>query len=182
MAPPPTGRSLAVILLAALLGVGTWMAVHYVPGKDIPQVGHRTPEYRVARLDNGDSIGVRSANAGHVTLINIWATWCGPCIKEMPSMERVYQAYRDRGFRVAAVSIDTDMPAPVLAFAQRMGLTFDLLHDRRGEIQTAYMTVGVPESFLIDKHGMITYIALGAETWDSPENRQRIEQLLAEGN
>ena len=165
-----------------MLGIGAWMLVHYVPGKDIPQVGHRTPEYRVARLDNGDSLGVRSAYAGHVTLINIWATWCGPCIKEMPSIERAYAAYKDRGFRVAAVSIDTDMPAPVLEFARHMALTFDLLHDRRGEIQTAYMTVGVPESFLIDKQGVITYIALGADAWDSPEMRQRIELLLAARN
>lgn len=179
MLPPPTGRSLAVILIAAFLGVGTWALVHYVPGKDIPLVNHRTPEYRVARLVGGDSIGIRGANAGHVTLINIWATWCGPCIKEMPSLERVYQAYRDRGFRVAAVSIDTDMPATVLVFAQRLGLSFDLLHDRSMEIQTVYMTIGTPESFLIDKRGIITYIALGAETWDSPENRQRIERLLA---
>lgn len=179
MTPPPSGRSLAVIGFAALLGVGTWALVHYVPGKEIPQVGHRTPEYRVARLVGGDSVGVRSGYAGHVTLINIWATWCGPCIKEMPSIERTYVAYRDRGLRVAAVSIDTDMPAPVLAFAQRLGLTFDILHDRSGEIQTAYMTVGVPESFLINKQGVIVYIALGAEVWDSPENRQRIEHLLA---
>ena len=68
---------------------------------------------------------------------------------------------------------------PVLAFAQRLGLSFDILHDPSGEIQTAYMLVGEPESFLIDKHGMITYIALGADTWDSPPNRQRIEALLA---
>ena len=100
----------------------------------------------------------------------------------MPSIERAYAAYKDRGFRVAAVSIDTDMPAPVLEFARHMALTFDLLHDRRGEIQTAYMTVGVPESFLIDKQGVITYIALGADTWDSPEMRQRIELLLASRN
>jgi peroxiredoxin len=179
MAPPLTGHSLGVVMIAAVLGIGTWALVHYVPNREVPQVGHRTPEYRVARLAGGDMIGVRAAYAGHVTLINIWATWCGPCVKEMPSMERAFAMYRDRGFRVAAVSIDTDMPAPVLAFAQRLGLSFDLLHDRSGEIQTAYMTVGVPESFLIDKHGMITYIALGAETWDSAENRQRIEQLLA---
>ena len=179
MSPPPTGRSLAVIIIAVLLGVGTWLLVHYVPRTDLPQVGHRTPEYRVARLVGGDSIGVRSTYAGHVTLINIWATWCSPCVKEMPSMERVYQVYRDRGFRVAAVSIDEGTPAPVLAFANRLGLSFDILHDRSGEIQTAYMTVGVPESFLINKHGLITYIALGADAWDSPENRQRIEHLLA---
>jgi thiol-disulfide isomerase/thioredoxin len=180
MKPPPTGRSLGVIIIAAFLGIGTWLAVHYVPGKEIPQVGHRAPEYRVSRAGaSGDSLGVRSAYAGHVTLLNIWATWCGPCVKEMPSMERAYEAYRARGFRVAAVSIDADPPAPVLAFASRLGLTFDILQDQSGAIQTYYMTVGVPESFLIDKRGTITYIALGAETWDSPDNRARIEQLLA---
>ena len=179
MAPPATGRSLATVIIAALLISGAWLAVHYNPRPDVPLVGHRAPEYRVARLAGGDSIGVRSGYAGHVTLINIWATWCGPCINEMPSLERAYQAYRDRGFRVAAVSIDHDAPALVLAFARRLGLSFDILHDQVGEIQTAYVTVGVPESFLIDTHGRITDIALGAETWDSPENRQRIERLLA---
>jgi thiol-disulfide isomerase/thioredoxin len=182
MQSPPTGRSLAVILIAAALGVATWLAVHYVPGKEIPLVGHRTPDYRVVPAAGGDSVGVRSAYGGHVTLINIWATWCGPCVKEMPSIERAYEAYRDRGFRVAAVSIDDTPPAPVLAFAGRLGLTFDILHDRSGEIQTHYMTVGVPESFLVDRHGVIRYIGLGGEEWDSPENRQRIEQLLAPGS
>jgi thiol-disulfide isomerase/thioredoxin len=179
MPAPLTRRELSVFAVIAFLGIATWLAVHFTPGNEIPQVGHRTPEYRVARIPANDSVGVRSAYAGHVTLINIWATWCGPCVKEMPSIERAYQRYRGRGFRVAAVSIDKDDAAPVLAFTQRLGLSFDILHDRSGEIQTYYMTVGVPESFLIDKHGMITYIALGADDWDSAENRQRIEQLLA---
>ena len=169
-------------MISALLVAGAWMLMHYVPNKEIPQVGHRAPDYRVARATTGDSIGVRSAYAGHVTLINVWATWCGPCIKEMPSMERVYEEYKARGFRVAAVSIDEDAAAPVLAFTQKLGLTFDILHDRSGDIQIHYMTVGVPESFLLDAQGVIRYMALGAEAWDSAENRQRIEQLLAAGN
>jgi thiol-disulfide isomerase/thioredoxin len=179
MAPPITGRSAATIMLCAFLVAGAWLAVHFNPRPDLPLVGHHAPDYRVARLATSDSIGVRSAYAGHVTLINIWATWCGPCVKELPSMERAFEAYRGRGFRVAAVSIDNDSPAVVLAFAQRLGLSFDILHDRVGDIQAAYVTVGVPESFLLDKRGNITYIALGGDSWDSPENRQRIERLLA---
>ncbi len=125
----------------------------FAPAQRVAQIGRRAPDYRVLRLATGDSIGVRSGFKGHVTLINVWATWCGPCVKEMPSMERVFQAYRDRGFRVAAVSIDDGAPAPVIEFAQRLGLSFDILHDRSGEIQTPIMTVGVPESFLVDKRG-----------------------------
>jgi thiol-disulfide isomerase/thioredoxin len=174
-----SGRSAATIMVCALLVAGAWLAVRHTPRPDVPLVGHHAPDYRVARLASGDSIGVRSGYAGHVTLINIWATWCGPCVKELPSMEQVYRAYRDRGFRVAAVSIDNDSPAMVLAFTQRLGLSFDILHDRIGDIQSAYLTVGVPESFLLDKHGNIAYIALGGDSWDSAENRQRIEHLLA---
>lgn len=178
MSTPPVNRSLIIVVIAALLGAGAWALMRYVPAKEGAQVGQRAPDYRVQRLGS-DSIGIRTAYAGHVTLINIWATWCGPCKEEMPSLERLYQAYRGRGFRVAATSIDADGPEPVLEFAHRLGLSFDILHDRSGEIQQAYQTVGVPESFLIDKHGRITYVALGAEAWDSPENRQRIERLLA---
>jgi len=79
---------------------------------------------------------------------------------------------------VAAVSIDATDPAPVLAFVQRLGLSFDILHDQSGTIQQAYQTIGVPTSFLIDKHGRITYIAMGAEAWDSPVDHLRIEHLL----
>jgi thiol-disulfide isomerase/thioredoxin len=172
------GRGFAVIGVAALLGAGAFALVRYAPPPERAQVGQRTPDYRVVRSDGGDSIGLRTAYAGHVTLINIWATWCGPCREEMPSIERLYQAYRDRGFRVAAVSIDTDEAASVLAFARGLGITFDILHDRSTDIQQVYQTVGVPESFLVDSRGRIVYIALGAETWDSPVNRQRIEHLL----
>jgi cytochrome c-type biogenesis protein len=156
-------RSLVIVTIAVLLAAGTWALVRFTPG-------------------TGDSVGLRTGYAGHVTLINIWATWCVPCKAEMPSLERLYEAYHDRGFRVAATSIDKDGPAPILAFAHDLGLSFDILHDRSGNIQQAYQTVGVPESFLIDKRGRITYVALGAEAWDSPANRQRIEHLLAAGD
>ena len=68
----------------------------------------------------------------------------------------------------------------MLAFARRLGLSFDILHDRSGDIQSAYQTVGVPKSLLIDKHGRITYIALGAEGLGFARKRARIERLLAE--
>ena len=169
---------IAVTLVAALLGVGAWVLVRYAPQPEGAQVGRRIPEYRLRQLATGDTIGIRTAYAGHVTLVNIWATWCHPCLEEMPSLERLYRAYGDRGFRVAAVSIDATDPAPVLAFVRRLGLSFDILHDRSGTIQQAYQTIGVPTSFLIDKHGRITYIAMGAEAWDSPVDHLRIEHLL----
>lgn len=178
--PTPRSRWAGVVALAAALGVSTWALVHFTPATDEgSQVGQRAPDYRVERVGRGDSIGLRTGYQGHVTLINVWATWCQPCTREMPSIERLYEAYRARGFRVAATSIDETGPEPIREFAGRYGLTFDILHDRSMDIQHAYQTIGVPESFLIDKRGRIAYVALGAEAWDSPENRRRVEQLLA---
>lgn len=164
--------------IVAGLGLGAWALTRYGAPAEGAQVGQRAPDFRLARLGTHDSLGVRSAYAGHVTLVNLWATWCGPCRKEMPSMQRLYAEFKDRGFRVAAVSIDDGDDAPVAAFAQDLGLTFDLLHDRSGNIQQAYQAIGVPQSYLLDADGRIVYVAIGEETWDSPEHRARVAQLL----
>lgn len=175
-----TRRSwIAVAIVAVLLGAGTWLLVRSSTPPEGVQVGQRLPDYKVKRAATGDSIGLRTAYAGHVTLINIWATWCHPCLSEMPSLERLYRQYGYRGFRVAAVSIDATDSAPVLAFVRRLGLSFDILHDRSGGIQSVYQTIGVPTSLVIDSRGRIAYIALGAKDWDSPDSVERIDHLLA---
>ena len=170
-----------VAVVAALLGAGAWTLVRFAPPPEGVELGRRIPDYRVRQLATGDSIGIRTGFAGHVTLVNIWATWCHPCLLEMPSIERLYRMYQPRGFRVAAVSIDETDPEPVLDFARQLHVSFDILHDRSGAIQQAYQTLGVPTSFLIDKHGRIAYVALGAKFWDSAANIERVDRLLSEG-
>lgn len=171
-------RSLPLIAIIIGLALGAWALIRYIPPPGGAQVGKRAPDYRVLRVGTTDTVGLRSAYRGHVTLINIWATWCAPCRAEMPAIERVWQSYRDRGFRVAAVSIDEGSDSTVRAFAGELGLTFDIYHDRSGGIQEAYELLGVPESFLIDADGVISYLVLGERKWDSPEMRARIEALL----
>ena len=178
---PGRRRWISVVALAALLGIGAWWLVRYVPPPEGAQVGLRIPDYRAALLPSGEPVGIRTRFAGHVTLINIWATWCHPCLREMPSMERAYRMFSKRGFRVAAVSIDATAPAPVLAFARSLGVSFDILHDPSGSIQQVYQTIGVPTSLLIDQRGRIVYISLGARDWDSPENAGRIAALVGGG-
>lgn len=169
---------LMVGAIVAGLGIGVWALTRFAPPPEGPQMGQRAPDYTVRNVATGDSIAIRSHYAGHVTLINIWATWCGPCRKEMPSMERLYQVYKARGFRVAAVSIDEGDGTGVTPFGKELGLTFDLLHDRSGLIQQAYQTIGVPQSWLIDASGRIVYVGIGGEDWDTAEQRSRVESLL----
>ncbi len=141
-------------------------------------VGKKAPDFRVVDLATGDTVSLRGQYAGQVTLVNIWATWCGPCREEMPSMEAAYKELAPRGFKVAAVSIDESDSEGVLAFGAEMGVTFDLLQDRSGEIQRVYQTTGVPESFLLDRDGVIVKRIIGAHDWSSKVNRELIERLL----
>jgi cytochrome c biogenesis protein CcmG, thiol:disulfide interchange protein DsbE len=151
-------------------------------GPDVKQVevGARAPDFRAIDLATGDSVSFREHYDGAVTLVNIWATWCIPCRVEMPAMERVYRDLAPRGFKIAAISIDEGSPEDVRAFGQELGLSFDLLQDRSTAVQQTYQTTGVPESFLINRHGVIVKRIIGAHDWGSPVNRALVERLLDE--
>jgi cytochrome c biogenesis protein CcmG/thiol:disulfide interchange protein DsbE len=162
------------------LGLGAWALMQFAPPPEGADLGQRIPAYRTLALTRGDSVEIREHYAGQVTLVNVWATWCIPCRAEMPGMQRTYDRLKDRGFRIAAVSVDEGDADRVLAFAEELGLTFDLLQDRSMQIQQTYQMLGVPQSFLLDRRGVIRFIALGEEPWNSPEHVARIEALLAE--
>jgi len=125
-------------------------------------------------------VSLRERYRGKVTLVNIWATWCVPCRAEMPSMDRLYADLARRGFAIAAVSVDEGSPDDVRAFGKQLRLTFDLLQDRSTAIQRTYQTTGVPESFLLDRRGVIVKRVIGAQDWSSPANRALVTRLLDE--
>ena len=143
-------------------------------------VGSEAPDFTAVSLASGQRVSFAEAYEGDVTLVNIWATWCGPCKDEIPALDTLYRAYADQGFRIAAVSIDTEDSTVVRQFIEQFDVAFDVLHDRSREIERIYQTTGVPESFLIDQDGRIVRIVHGDHPWASPSNRRIIEQLLAE--
>ena len=145
-------------------------------------VDSKAPDYEVVDLASGDTVSLNDRYEGQVRLINIWATWCAPCREEMPAMEALYKDFQGRGFKIAAVSIDEGGEAGIKAFAQELGLTFDVLHDRTGAIQGVYQTTGVPESFLLDREGKIVRRLIGSHDWNSPANRDLIDRLLGQGS
>jgi peroxiredoxin len=98
----------------------------------------------------------------------------------MPAIERLSHVMADSDFRVVAVSVDVSDSSVVNAFVKEMGLSFDILHDPSGAIQQRYQTTGVPESFVLDRHGVIVKKVIGASAWDSPVNQILIRRLLDE--
>lgn len=162
-------RSLPLLLLLTVAGCNTPVPL---------QIGGDAPDFTAVDLATGKPVDFRTAYDGSVTLVNIWATWCGPCKEEIPALDSLYRDLAPQGFRLAAVSIDTDDSTQVRRFLDQFGVTFDVLHDRDGAIQQIYQTTGVPESFLVDRNGKIMRIVYGAARWTSASNRRIVEQLL----
>ena len=181
--PPGTARvrALAVLVASGVL-VAVWVARQRAQPVD---AGFRAPDFAVAD-ERGETVTMASF-AGKVVLLNIWATWCGPCREEMPSMERLYDQFSREDFEIAAISIDAppgrtdDQGLPggdPLAFARQLGLTFPVLLDPSGEIQRTYGTSKVPESFLIGRDGVIYKKVAGATDWNSPTNIELVQRLV----
>ena len=117
----------SAVLAAVLIVIGWSHASRF----SAPEVGARAPEFTLPTLD-GDSMSLASYR-GQVVLLNFWATWCPPCIREMPAMERVHRQLRERGFTVLAVNVDRvpgvgeEATANIRTFVNDLDLTFPIL-------------------------------------------------------
>ncbi len=116
---------------------------------------------------------------GKVILLNFWATWCPPCRREIPSMERLYQLLREDGFVVLAVNQWED-PDHVFAYLGQLEAdpSFPILFDPESEVAKAYGVKGLPTTFLLDKDGKVRYRAVGGREFDHPEVVATIRRLL----
>lgn len=168
-------------VLAGLIGLGWLVRDRFLP----VEVGTVAPNF-TARDLSGNPVSLADLR-GEVVLLNIWATWCPPCIEEMPSMQRLHDQLGPEGLKVVAVSVDAAAGARdasgnpggnVAAFVDELGLTFTIWHDPSGEIQRAYRASAVPESFVIDRSGLITRKVMGATEWDSPASIESFRRLL----
>ncbi len=144
------------------------------------EVGLLAPDFQVRNLRGGTA--TLSAHRGKVVLINFWATWCGPCKAEMPSMEALYREYREEGLEILAISIDTSGAPPVRAYIEAFGFSFPVLLDSEYRVNDLYQVRVVPTSLMIDRSGVVARRLLGATDWNRPDERKRIEQMLTRPN
>jgi peroxiredoxin len=128
--------------------------------------GRPAPDFTLPRPD-GKMVSLADFR-GKVVLINIWATWCPPCVAEMPSMEKLYQELQDEDFEILAVSIDESGANTVRSFMKQHRLSFVSLNDSGGGIASLYQTTGVPESFIVDKDGILVEKVIGPRDWATP--------------
>jgi cytochrome c biogenesis protein CcmG, thiol:disulfide interchange protein DsbE len=174
-------RRLALLGLGSAVVFAVALAIRLMPEIALVGVGSRAPTFQAIDLQTGRPARF-SDYRGKVVLLNIWATYCIPCRTEMPAIERLSHRLAGTDFHVLAVSVDVVDSTAVDAFVRQYGLTFDVWHDQPGLTQRLYQTTGVPETFVIDRHGVIVKKAIGAMDWDDPVNEILIRRLLADAS
>jgi cytochrome c-type biogenesis protein len=137
--------SLLALVLAACAGDGATVAV-----------GSPAPELTARSLGSEHAVAL-DAFTGDVVLLNVWATWCDPCLEEMPFLEELHRDHREAGLQVVGINIDGGGDGAVAGYVDRLGVTFTNLRDPAGEVQRRFQTRGVPESFLVDREGVLVH-------------------------
>jgi thiol-disulfide isomerase/thioredoxin len=115
---------------------------------------------------------------GKVVLVNFWATWCEPCITEMPSLQRLHEQLAADGFQVLAVNYQ-EGPARINTFLQKMNLTLPVVRDTDGSVARSWGARVFPANYLVDRGGNIRHSMSGAADWTSPPLVSTIRALLA---
>ena len=129
-----------------------------------------------------DSVGNTHTLAnyqGRVLVVNFWATWCPPCIREMPSLQNLRSALHDRGLEVLGINMG-EGPDEIEFFNNRVSVEFPLLLDENMIMTTDWEVQNLPTTFVVDRNGRIIYAEVGDKPWDDPVIVEQIEALLDE--
>jgi peroxiredoxin len=170
--PPETAhvREPAVMSSAGLDALFASLGIHR------PVNPSETPDFTLMALE-GRPVQLREFR-GKLVLLNFWATWCAPCLHEMPSMERLYQTFKETEFALLAVSMDRQGEEVAKPFVDNLKLTFPVLVDNTSEVARQYGVRGLPTTYLIDPDGLLIGAVIGARDWYRTEAKALIAGLL----
>jgi cytochrome c biogenesis protein CcmG/thiol:disulfide interchange protein DsbE len=141
--------------------------------------GDMAAEFKLEDAFTGATVSLASLK-GKVVFLNVWATWCGPCREEMPSMETLYDELKgNKDFVMLAVSQDVKGKAAVVPYVEKNGYHFKILLDPENKVGDSYGVSGVPETFIIDRNGRIVAHHMGAFDWSRPDVKEALQQLLS---
>lgn len=162
-----------------VLGVALLALSASTSAADLTAVERSAPAPAIELADPDDRRHRLDDYLGRVVLVNFWATWCPPCLEELPSMQALWTELEDRGFTILGVNVGEERDA-VSRFVDRFepALDFPLLLDRHLATTRAWPVTVLPASFVIDREGNLRYRAVGERDWMSDEIRAKIDALL----
>jgi peroxiredoxin len=160
-----------IAVLLAVLAFVIYDSIH----ERIIQPGDTAPEFAIT-TDSGRSIS-RANFGGKLLVLNFWATWCPPCVQEMPSLEQFSRDMSKEGVIVLGISVDKDANA-YRAFLERANVSFLTARDAENKINAEYGTFKYPETYIISPEGKVVQKIIGPETWTDPRMTQMIRSYL----
>ena len=163
---------LFLVVNSALAHEESFKAMGVVP----PRNEMPAPDFTL-QTSNGNSVSL-SDFKGKAVLLNFWATWCVPCKKELPSMQRLYDFLKKDGIEVIAISIDRDQRERVNQYVKDYRLTFPVLLDPSQKVRKSYFIMGLPTSYLIGGDGKLKGFVSGEREWDSPTAKKMFSTLI----
>lgn len=146
------------------------MAANYL---GLGRVGDSTPDFELMSV-SGEKVSLGSLR-GRAVLLNLWATWCAPCLHEMPELAALHQQFAGRGLVVVGMNVERAPPSKVQAFVSQRQIPFAVWLDPEMRTADALRVVGLPATFVIDRRGRIVLRRNGAITADDDEVQQALE-------
>ncbi|MDH3328338.1 MAG: TlpA family protein disulfide reductase [Desulfobulbaceae bacterium] len=146
-------------------------------GPIVAKVGNPAPDFTL--VDRTGKNWTLSELTGQVVFINFWATWCPPCREEMPSMQRLYTKLPTDKFKMLAI-LNRDAPSMADLFVKKAGATMPILDDQSNTVGSQYGLTGLPETYIIDKQGVLREKFIGPAQWDSPQFVQMLMTYINE--
>ena len=137
------------------------------------------PAPNLDTVDMKGDVWSLSKQKGQVVFVNFWATWCAPCREEMPSMQQLYAKMPKDKFKMVAL-YNRDKPELVKNFVTKLGITIPILDDQQNILGERYGLTGLPETFIVDKKGVIREKFIGPKEWDSPEIVELLTKYINE--
>ncbi len=168
-APSKARAFLAVLLLVS-------SARANLAGASPLKVGAAVPDFTLTRLD-GKTVKV-SQLGKKVILVNFWASWCAPCLTELPSIQSLRIAYKDRGFEVVAVNSDEDPKTAIPQVLSKLRLEVPLYVDPKGTLSESFGITAFPYSMVLDSKRKVLFLESRERDWNSAEIRTKLESWL----
>ena len=171
-------KTVKAAILIVILGGAAYFALRQSPARTLA-IGDAAPDFSVPALLSG-SLDLKNYR-GQVVVLNLWATWCPPCVEETPSLEQFAEKMRDRSVVVLGISVDEDQKT-LQEFIQKNHISYPIGRDPDRSLSARYGTSQFPETYILDRRGLVAEKVVGAIDWDDPRIQNFVLNLARGSN